>query len=95
MIVVTAMMKAKEGSADELEKIIKGYAPKFLNDPGCLEYRVHRRADNPDLFFFYERYEGAEALTYHASAPHFKEMFGALKALLDGKPEIAMYNEIA
>mgnify|MGYP001558924270 FL=1 len=50
--------------------------------------------DNADLFFFYEKYEGNDALAYHAATPHFKEMFAAMKPLLDGKAEILMYKEI-
>jgi len=94
MIIIKALMKSKEGSGDELEKIIKTYAPKFLNDPGCVEYKAHRRLDNPDSFFFYEKYENDEALKFHSTAPHFKEMFAAMRPLIDGKPEIAMYKEI-
>ncbi len=94
MIIITAVMKAKEGQGEELEKVIKDYAPKFLNDPGCKAYRVHRRVDDPTLFFFYENYEDNEALSYHSSAPHFKEMFAAMRPLLGAKPEIVMYQEI-
>jgi quinol monooxygenase YgiN len=94
MIVINALIQAKEGSGDDLEKVIKTYAPKFLQDPGCLEYRAHRRLDNPHFFFFYEKYENDEALKFHSSSQNFKEMFGAMKALLGGKPEIGMYKEI-
>lgn len=94
MIIIKALMKSKEGSGDDLEKIIKIYAPKFLQDPGCVEYKAHRRLDNPNIFFFYEKYENDEALKFHSTAPHFKEMFAAMKPLIDGKPEIAMYKEI-
>ena len=94
MIVLTATMKAKEGSGDDLEKIIKSTAPKFLNDPGCKEYKAHRRLDNADHFFFYEKYQDNDALAYHAASPHFKEMFAAMKPFLDGKAEILMYKEI-
>jgi quinol monooxygenase YgiN len=94
MIVINALIKSKECSGDDLQKIIKNHAPKFLQDPGCLEYKAHRRLDNPNFFFFYEKYENEEALKYHSSTPNFKEMFGAMKPLLDGKAEIAMYKEI-
>ncbi len=94
MIVITAFMKAKEGNGDDLEKVIKEFAPKFLKDPGCAAYQVHRRVDIPNSFFFYEKYENDEALTNHSSAPHFKEMFIAMKPFLEGKAEIAMYKEI-
>jgi quinol monooxygenase YgiN len=94
MITITALMKASEGHADDLAKAIKDYAPKFLKDPGCKMYKVVKRLDNPNQFLFYEQYENDEALKFHSSAPHFKEMFGAMKPFLDGKPEIYMYSEI-
>ncbi|MGD0854429.1 MAG: putative quinol monooxygenase [Dehalococcoidia bacterium] len=94
MITITALMKASENHADDLAKAIKEYAPKFLKDPGCKMYKVVKRIDNPNLFLFYEQYENDEALKFHSSAPHFKEMFGAMKPFLDGKPEIYMYTEI-
>jgi quinol monooxygenase YgiN len=94
MIVITAYMKAKEGSAEDLEKVIKDYAPKFCKDPGCVTYQVHRRVDIPNQFFFYEKYADDEALKFHSSAPHFKEMFTAMKPFLEGKAEIAMFKEI-
>ncbi|MCX6007280.1 MAG: putative quinol monooxygenase [Chloroflexi bacterium] len=94
MITITALMKASENHADDLAKAIKEYAPKFLKDPGCKMYKVVKRIDNPNLFLFYEQYENDEALKYHSSAPHFKEMFVAMKPFLDGNPEIYMYTEI-
>ena len=94
MITITALMKAKEGNAADLAKVINDYGPKFLKDPGCNMYTVVKRIDNPNLFLFYEQYENDEALKYHSSAPHFKEMFGAMKPFLDGKPEIYMYTDL-
>ena len=94
MIVINAIIKSKEGSGDELEKVFKTYGPKFLQDPGCLAYKIHRRIDNPNVFFFYEQYENDEAVKYHSSSANFKEMVGAMKSLLDGKPEIGLYKPI-
>ena len=39
--------------------------------------------------------DDADALKAHSSTPYFKEFFGLLKSLLDGAPEIEMYDEIA
>lgn len=94
MITITAQMRAQEGKAEDLAKVIREFAPKFLKDPGCVEYKVHRRADNPNEFFFYEKYEDNKALTFHSSAPHFKDMFRAMKPFLEGQAQIAMYEEI-
>jgi len=94
MIVISAQIKAKEGNGDELEAVIKKYAPQFLQDEGCLAYAPNRRLDNPLLFFFYEKYENEEALKAHGASATFKEMSGAMRPFVDGRPEICMYREI-
>ena len=47
------------------------------------------------VFLFYEKYADGAALKTHSSTPYFKELFDALKSLLDGAPEIEMYDELA
>ena len=89
-------MRAREGSAKDLSRVIKDYAPEFMKDPGCTMYKVVKRVDNPNLFLFYEQYQNDEAFKYYLSGPHFQEMFSAIKPFLeiDGKPEIYTYSEI-
>jgi quinol monooxygenase YgiN len=94
MIVVTAFIKAKEGNGEDLEHVIKKYAPQFLQDEGCIEYRVHRRLDDSNAFFFYEKYASEEALKAHSTSPHFKEMGAAMRPYVEGKPQINMYREL-
>ena len=92
MIVIAAFMKARDDNEDDLEKVTKSFAPRFLKDPGCVPCQAHRRVDNPNKFFFYEKYENDEE--YHSSAPHFKEISRAMEPFVDGKTKIAIYNEI-
>lgn len=94
MITISAQIPSAEGHSDDLVKVFKEYGPKFLKDPGCKMYKVVKRVDNPNLFLCYEQYENEEALKFHSSAPHFLEMFGAMKPFLGGKPEIYMYSDI-
>ncbi|MGD0854955.1 MAG: putative quinol monooxygenase [Dehalococcoidia bacterium] len=95
MITVTALMTAKEGSADDLARVIKKFEPKFRQAPGCKTYKVVKRLDAPpDLFFFYEQYENPEAVANHTSAPLFQEMTDAMAPYLDGEPEIYLFTDI-
>jgi quinol monooxygenase YgiN len=94
MIVVAAKLKALEGKGDELEQAFRKLAPKVLKDPGSVTYAVHRKADAPNEFLVYEKYESGEALKYHGSTEHFKEFSKAIAPLLDGRAEVGIYNEI-
>jgi quinol monooxygenase YgiN len=95
MIVVAAKIKAVEDKGDELEKEFRKLIPKVLKDPGAVTYAVHRKADAPNEFLVYEKYESGEALKFHGSTEHFKEFSKAIGPLLDGRAEVAIYNELA
>jgi len=95
VIVVAAMIKVQEGKGDEFEKEAGKLVPKVLNDPGAIAYAVHRSTDDPSKFFVYEKYESQEAFQHHSSTPHFQEFTRAILSMLDGRPEIGLYREIA
>lgn len=95
MLVVAAILKAVEGKGGQIEEEFKKLVPKVLKDPGTIAYTVHRSIDNPDKLFVYEKYESKEALKAHSSTPHFQEFSQAIASLLDGRPEIGRYDEIA
>ena len=94
MIVVAAKLKAVEGKGDELEREFRKLVPKVLKDPGAISYTVHRKADAPNEFLVYEKYESGEALKFHGSTEHFKEFSKAIASLLEGRPEVGIYNEL-
>jgi quinol monooxygenase YgiN len=94
MIVVAAKLKAVEGKGDELEQAFRKLVPKVLKDPGATSYVVHRKVDAPNEFLVYEKYESGEALKFHGSTEHFKEFSKAIASLLEGRPEVGIYQEL-
>jgi quinol monooxygenase YgiN len=95
MIVVAAKLKAVEGKGDEFEREFRKLVPKVLKDPGTISYAVHRKMDAPNEFFVYEKYDSEEAFKLHISTEHFKGFSKASASLLDGRPEVGIYQELA
>jgi len=94
-MIVVAKLKAKAGEEAKMEAALRDMVGKVAQESGTLTYTLHRHQKDPSRFLFYEKYQDAAALKTHSSTPYFKELFGALKALLDGPPEIEMYDELA
>jgi len=94
-MIVVAKLKAKAGEEAKMEEALRDMVGKVAQEPGTLTYTLHRAQNDPNVFLFYEKYEDGAALKAHSSTPYFKELFGALKPLLDGAPEIEMYDELA
>ena len=94
-MIVVAKLKAKSGEAEKMEEALRGMVAKVAQEPGTLTYTLHRAQQDPCLFLFYEKYKDAAALKAHSATPYFKELFSSLKPMLDGPPEIEMYDELA
>lgn len=94
-MVVVAKLKAKSGEEEKMEKALVDIIPKVEQEDGTLIYTLHKSQKDPNVFLFYEKYTNQEALKLHSSTPYFKELFSTLSSILDGAPEIEMYDEVA
>ena len=97
VLTVTAKVRAARGKGDALAALFVEQATAVrLNEPGCLVYRAHRLARDPDLFLFYEAYIDEAALEAHRKAPHlaaFRER-REHEGLVEGAVEIDIYRSI-
>ena len=94
-MIVVAKLKAKDGMDNKLKEILVDMVSKVKEEEGALLYTVSCSQQDPKQFVIYEKYVDMDAFVHHASTPHFKEMSAALAPLLDGAPEIGMYDEVA
>ncbi len=95
MIVITATFKAKAGQENALEEVLKSIIPDVQNEEGTVMYTIHKSTADPGQFLFYEKYTDQAALTFHSTTPYFKAFGGKMKDLLEGKPQIAIFEDIA
>ncbi|KIY00639.1 uncharacterized protein Z520_03302 [Fonsecaea multimorphosa CBS 102226] len=70
--VVYADVYAKEGHADELERLIRILIRMVESEPGTLEYVISRDHDEPNHFFVFERYSGREAFDKHCATQEYQ-----------------------
>jgi quinol monooxygenase YgiN len=94
MLVVVAVMKAKEGCEQEMEKALREMIPLVESEEGTLTYALHRPRKNPGKFLMYEKYRDKDSFNHHSATPYFTELFGKIAPLLDGAPVIDIYEEL-
>ena len=90
-IVVVANIKVKEEFVDkiyvELKKI---YKATHANDKGCLQYELHRNAEDKNSFTFIETWETISDLEAHAQKEHFLDFVKSV----EGKVENLEINKL-
>lgn len=95
MITVIARLKVKPGSDDAFRQAADDMiAHVTANEPQTLTYVLYRSTADPNEFVFYEVYSDQTALAGHGSSAAMQQFFGAVGGLLDGRPEITLYEEV-
>jgi len=95
MVTVIATLKVKPGNEAAFERAARDMITHVkANEPGTLTYLLHRSSGDPTEFVFYETYADQEAFATHGGSEQMKKFFGVAGGLLDGRPEIKMYEQI-
>jgi quinol monooxygenase YgiN len=94
MIAVIAKLSIKEGNVEEALALITEMVGQVAQEKDTLAYSVNREKQKPNLIVIIERYRDKAALNHHSSTPYFKEFSAKIGALLTGKPEISVLEEI-
>ena len=78
---------AQHTAATTPNEPVEMMAAVAANEPGCLLYELSR-SDDPQTYFFMERYVDADAVAAHGSTDHMKAFGAKIGGCLAGRPEI-------
>jgi quinol monooxygenase YgiN len=91
-LTVIARVKAKPGKEGELEQALRAAVAPTHEEPGCLRYALHHSTEDSATFLLVERWASMAALEQHRKTPHLKVLFGKLQELLEGSPQVGLYE---
>jgi quinol monooxygenase YgiN len=95
-ITVIAKLKVQPGKEAEFEAAAKQMiATVKESEPATLTYILHKNTKDPTEFVYYEVYQDQAAFDAHGKTDHMKAFGGKIGALLAGRPEIAILQEVA
>jgi quinol monooxygenase YgiN len=93
-VTLVVFFRAKEGQALLLEAELRALVSPSRKEEGCLQYDLHRGADQPGTFLFHEVWETREHHTAHTKTQHFLR-WNARKDSLLANRESAFYQQIS
>ena len=90
---VVATLRVKKDKIDEARSFLRTLAANVrANEPGTTAYVFHQRKDDPSVFVVYEKYASDEAFKVHGQ--NLRAQGAGFAAILDGRPEIALLEEL-
>jgi len=93
-LTLVVALRAKEGQHLLLEAELRALVGPTRKEEGCLQYDLHRGADQPGTFLFHEVWASREHHAAHTRTPHFLR-WNARKDALVGSLESAFWQQIA
>ncbi len=94
MLSVIAKLPIKEGKIEEAIQAFKELMLQVAKEEGTVSYTINRSQANPNTLVVMERYKDKAALDAHSSSPYFKAFLPKSGALMAGRAEITVMEEI-
>jgi len=92
MIIVWGRVNAKPEHFDDVLRLSLEHVHRSRKEPGCLHHSVQSDLENPNSLVFYEEWQDMAALQIHFQVPESGEFVAALTDLIEGEPEMKIYE---
>jgi quinol monooxygenase YgiN len=93
-VTLIVFLRAREGQDLLLEAELRALINPSRKEEGCLQFDLHRGADQPGAYLFHEVWESREHHTAHTKTQHFLR-WNARKDSLLASRESAFWHQIA
>ncbi len=93
-VTLAVFLRAKEGQHLLLEAELRALVGPTRKEEGCLQYDLHRGADQPTTFLLHEVWESRDHHAAHTRTDHFLR-WNARKDSLLASRESAFWQQIA
>lgn len=94
-VTVVAVMRAKEDKQDEVLRELEALIEPTRGEEGCINYDLHRGAENPAEFMFHENWRSRQDLETHLQQPYLLRFMEVAADLLAGPAQITLWEEIS
>jgi quinol monooxygenase YgiN len=94
-LVVVASATAIDGQAAALETALRDAAGPTRAQPGCINFHLYRRADDPATIVAIEEWASEDEHEHHLLGEHVRALVAKFDTLLSGPPDIVAMTPLA
>jgi len=94
MITIVAHMQCALGTEAEILEAAQWFIPATRDEPGCMEFHLHRQLDDPARFVWYENFADQTAVDTHVASAHVARWFELIKRL-GAENTYALYTRVS
>ncbi len=96
MLTITAVIRAKQGSENDLLKALLDVAENVrANEPDTVDFFISQAKSDPCVFTTFERFTDQAAMDIHNGSGAVARFFGIAKPILDGEVVLVTATEVS
>ncbi|MFC6633183.1 putative quinol monooxygenase [Microbulbifer taiwanensis] len=95
VLTLVAFIRAKTGMEEELGRRLRALVAPTREEPGCIDYQLHRSNDDPALWMLYENWRSRRDLDLHFETPYLRDFLGSSKALLAEEMDSRFFSPVS
>lgn len=94
IIVIMTTAKTKPGKEKNVHQALRDVATAARAEPGCMDYRIFRSAEDSAITINFERWASEEARDAFLAGPEVKKFAAAVSGAFAGSPQPVSFHEI-
>lgn len=94
-VTVVARAKARPGMEEKLTALAAALVAPTRGEEGCVNYDLHRGAEDPSELMFYENWRSQADLDRHLGTAHVRELLDQLPELSENGVEITLFEMVS
>ena len=92
MIVISGQLTVRPDRRDRAVEAVTALVTATREEAGCADYRFSSDLHDPNIFYFFERWESEEEMKAHSKSQHMADFMGAAPELLAGPAGATQYE---
>jgi quinol monooxygenase YgiN len=92
MHVIAGKFKAKAERINDILELSRSMFAPSRAEAGCITYNFYEDRGAENSFLFFEEWKSQEAIDEHFQTPHFKRFMENFPDMIEGNPEIKIYE---
>lgn len=90
-----AFIRAKARQSEELGRRLLDLVEPSRQEPGCINYDLHRSESDPDSWCVYENWRSADDLAAHFTLPHMQAFITRVPELVEGELDLRRFTMVS
>ncbi len=83
MKVLAVTIKIRKNKVDEAKRFFKTFVGPSRAEKGCIQYDLFQSSEDPQIFYFFEKWESDLAFEEHSSQSFLKDFKNRYEELLE------------